>query len=455
MLLPKRKAALLQATHGQRICWELLRALDKGICISRERHSEVAAALKRIRENGQARFTQEPDKGEEIYDKIAAKVDEQVAARATNEIRRHWSDGQGGSANNANQGNANLNRSEKPCWDFTFGECTQGSKCEFNHPQGGQEAALKQMLAAMGEVGVSRAKAAWRKKPKPDTAPTSSANNAEAKGQAPNAPKTYKMIVAAKGSVHMLQALRAREVNGSARSTHVRRIMRAQGRLPEARHPNGFSRWDEVEGEWIEDSDNDEPAPTGSIGGSNWDMPELMPELSHDDDDEVEFEPARDDDLWQPLMLSLLDMPILSEVPSVSSVSLPTNAFIGSIDVAHAYMDCELDEEQGYMGRPGLDNEVDEHAVNSTRLEAQGHAFVTNVDGSTQAVAPQPDANAAREHTHDGITDFVEGVFNAIYRALLWAAGTLVETVDAVADMVGYTRAGHTQGASANNEGTE
>ena len=81
--------------------------------------------------------------------------------------------------------------------------------------------------------------------------------------------------------------------------------------------------------------------------------------------------------------------------------------------------------------------------------------FVTNVVGPTQAAASQPDANAAREHMHDGITDFVEGVFNAIYRALLWAAETLVETVDAVADMVGYTRAGHTQGASANNEGTE
>ena len=128
--------------------------------------------------------------------------------------------------------------------------------------------------------------------------------------------------------------------------------MRAQGRLPEARHPNGFSRWDEVEGEWIEDSDNDEPAPTGSIEGGNWDVPELMPELSHDNDDEAVFEPARDDDLWQPLMLSLLDMPILNDAPSVPSVSLPTDALMGSIDVAHAYMHCELDEEQSYVDGP-------------------------------------------------------------------------------------------------------
>ena len=139
----------------------------------------------------------------------------------------------------------------------------------------------------------------------------------------------------------------------------------------------------------------------------------------------------------------------------MSSVSLPTNAFMGSIDVAHAYTHCELDEEQGYMGQPGLDNEVDKHVDNSTRLEVHGHAFVTNVDGPTQAVASQPDANAARERTHNGINDFVEGVFNAIHRALLWAAESLVETIDAVADMAGYTRAAHAQGASANDEGTE
>ena len=63
-LLLKRKAALLQATHGQRICWELLRAIDKGV--ARARDTEVVDALKRIKEYGLAKFTQEPDKSEEI-----------------------------------------------------------------------------------------------------------------------------------------------------------------------------------------------------------------------------------------------------------------------------------------------------------------------------------------------------------------------------------------------------
>ena len=61
-----------------------------------------------------------PDMGEEIYDEIAAEVNEQVAVRATSEIIRHGSDGKGGNANN-NEGNANLNNSEKACWDIAFG----------------------------------------------------------------------------------------------------------------------------------------------------------------------------------------------------------------------------------------------------------------------------------------------------------------------------------------------
>ena len=62
----------------------------------------------------------------------------------------------------------------------------------------------------------------------------------------------------------------------------------------------------------------------------------------------------------------------------------------------------------------------------------------------------------AREHTHDSITDIFEGTLAAIYGALLQlAAETLVETVDAVADIVGYMRAGHTQNASVNTEGTK
>ena len=83
MLLPKRKAALLQATHFQRICWELLRAINEGVAC--ECNVEVVGSLKRIKEYGLAKFMQEPDKGEEIYDEISTKVNQQVAIRATND----------------------------------------------------------------------------------------------------------------------------------------------------------------------------------------------------------------------------------------------------------------------------------------------------------------------------------------------------------------------------------
>ena len=36
---------------------------------------------------------------------------------------------------------------------------------------------------------------------------------------------------------------------------------------------------------WLEDSDDDEPAPTDGIEVSDWDMPGLMPELGHNSDD--------------------------------------------------------------------------------------------------------------------------------------------------------------------------
>ena len=170
--------------------------------------------------------------------------------------------------------------------------------------------------------------------------------------------------------------------------------MRAQGRLPEVRHPNGFSRWDEVEGEWIEDSDNDEPAPTGNIGGNNWDVPELMPELGHDDDDEAEFEPARDDDLWQPLMLSLLDMPMLSdvpsvpsvsEVPSVPSVSLPTNAFMGKLAMTPAPRPAEPSKsrKEWHVGS--------EHVQNLSGPKGSGfHSPHVGTPGATVASQPRP-----------------------------------------------------------------
>ena len=113
-------------------------------------------------------------------------------------------------------------------------------------------------------------------------------------------------------------------------------------------------------------------------------------------------------------------------------LALPTTAFMGNTDVAHAYVDFELGEEQGYMGRLGLDDQVDEHThAQHSQARSSGpcvceQLFVSNTDGPTQAEAPQLDNDLARERTHDGITDIVEGTLAAAYRALLWAAETLL-----------------------------
>ena len=68
----------------------------------------------------------------------------------------------------------------------------------------------------------------------------------------------------------------------------MRRILRAQGRLPEVRNsrgPQGFSRWDDANGEWIENSE-DEGADGAHESNNADDMPGLveMPELGSDDD---------------------------------------------------------------------------------------------------------------------------------------------------------------------------
>ena len=70
--------------------------------------------------------------------------------------------------------------------------------------------------------------------------------------------KHYKLTVA-KGSAHMLRALRVREMNGGGDSAQVRRILRAQGRLPEVKGsqgPQGFSRWDDAVDERLKGSDS-------------------------------------------------------------------------------------------------------------------------------------------------------------------------------------------------------
>ena len=101
----------------------------------------------------------------------------------------------------------------------------------------------------LGETGVAKARRQWKERKLMPAARIPSANHLEANGRASkasDAPKQYKLTVA-KGRVHMLRALRTREINGAAGSAHMRRMMRAQGRMPEARHPQGFSRWDEMQ----------------------------------------------------------------------------------------------------------------------------------------------------------------------------------------------------------------
>ena len=66
--------------------------------MAHKRDSEGVTTLKHIKEDGLAKFTREPDKGEELYDEIAAKVNQQVAIRAANEVIRHEANGQGGNA---------------------------------------------------------------------------------------------------------------------------------------------------------------------------------------------------------------------------------------------------------------------------------------------------------------------------------------------------------------------
>ena len=155
----------------------------------------------------------------------------------------------------------------------------------------------------IGESGVTKFRKLWqareaeRKAARQATkeAAGPSANNHEAKATLPKgastkAPKMYKLTVA-KGSAHMLHALRTHEVGGSRDSTQVRRILRAQGRLPEVRSsqgPRGFSRWDDANGEWIEDSE-DEGADVAHESNNADDMHGLveMPELGYDDDGDM------------------------------------------------------------------------------------------------------------------------------------------------------------------------
>ena len=196
-----------------------------------------------------------------------------------------------------------LARHKKVCWDLIFGECRKENSCGFKHPEGGKEARLRELTAALGESGVIKSKKMWAAKETERQAARAaagpSANNHEAKtplpkGASAKASKQYKLTVA-KGSAHRLRALRTREVGGSRGSTQVRRILRVQGQLPEvggSQGPQGFSRWNDAAGEWVEDSEDE-----GADGAHGLprqdstnadDVPDLveMPELGYDNDDE-------------------------------------------------------------------------------------------------------------------------------------------------------------------------
>ena len=77
---------------------------------------------------------------------------------------------------------------------------------------------------------------------------------------------------------------------------------------------------------WLEDSDDDEPAPTGDIEVSDWDVPGLMPELGHrDDSDDVAGPPS----LTEPS----LSVPFLSAPPlSASDDEARGHAFMAITD---------------------------------------------------------------------------------------------------------------------------
>lgn len=195
-----------------------------------------------------------------------------------------------------------LAKHEKMCWDFNFAEC-RDKGCGFKHHDGGKEAGLRELTTVIGESGVAKFKRMWHAREAERKAARQamreaavpSANNHEAKATLPKgastkAPKQYKLM--AKGSLHMLHALRTCKVSGGRSSTQVRRILRAQGWLPEVRSsqgPQGFSQWDDANGEWIEDSEDkgaDGAHETPRQDSNNADdMPGLveMPELGYDE----------------------------------------------------------------------------------------------------------------------------------------------------------------------------
>jgi hypothetical protein len=156
--------------------------LDKGA--QKERDSDLAQALRKIREEALGRFTRNPENGEAIYDEITQKVMAQVATRATQNALRNV---EGGGANHAQaflpwaQAYALF---KKYCYRKIFSGRCGIPQCAFDHGSEGEVELRKDL----GDEGFEARKAQFlerqaRQKAKRDTKESSNktANNHEAK----------------------------------------------------------------------------------------------------------------------------------------------------------------------------------------------------------------------------------------------------------------------------------
>ena len=81
VLMPKRREAVMSTTTDQRLCWEALQVLTKGI--DTEKDSETRQALVRLRVMGLSKFSKDPTCGAELYDTVHAGLEEFIRSRAT------------------------------------------------------------------------------------------------------------------------------------------------------------------------------------------------------------------------------------------------------------------------------------------------------------------------------------------------------------------------------------
>ena len=80
-LMQKRREAVMSTTTDQRLCWEALRVLTKGV--DTERDSETKQVLVRLRVMSLSEFLKDPTHGAELYDTVQAGLEEFIRSRAT------------------------------------------------------------------------------------------------------------------------------------------------------------------------------------------------------------------------------------------------------------------------------------------------------------------------------------------------------------------------------------